>query len=169
METVELKFKYTQAEYVKAHQQYLFASKIITKTSVIVLAFYLSFAMLYFFLSSFSVYSMIALGVGLFGLIVGGAVYYYLPIYQFKKTLKYHEEYNLTFSNASIKFKTSAIDSELRWNIYSEIWENADFYYLIQAPGLYALLPKRAFLSLTAKQVFEEMALSNLKSIRHVL
>lgn len=96
METVELKFKYTQAEYVKAHQQYLFASKIITKTSVIVLAFYLSFAMLYFFLSSFSVYSMIALGVGLFGLIVGGAVYYYLPIYQFKKTLKYHEEYNLT-------------------------------------------------------------------------
>lgn len=71
-----------------------------------------------------------------------------MPILKFKQAEKYHEEYTLIFSKNIIRFKTPSIESELKWNIYSMLWENHDFYYLIQA--------------------FEEFAQSNLKTIVHM-
>jgi len=52
---------------------------------------------------------------------------------------------------------------EYKWSIYTEIWESADFYFLIQALRIYSIIPKRAFISLEEKQVFEALAFSNLK------
>jgi len=169
METMELTFKYAQSEYVKAEQQYLFASKTITKTSVIILALYLPASLIYLFFSSFSTLSIVAATIAIFATIAGCTLYFYIPAYKFKKTAKYHEEYRLTFSNAGIKFKTPSIDSELKWNIYSAIWESNDFYFLIQAPRMYTLIPKRVFESSAAKQAFEEIALSNLKCSKRMV
>lgn len=169
MEMVELTFKYTQDEYIKAERQYLFASKTITKTSVVILAIYFLLSLVYFFQSSFGVLSIICIGIALFALITGCILYFYMPVYKFKKTSKYHEEYNLTFSKDGIKFKTSTINSKLSWNIYSEIWESEDFYFLIQAKQIYTIVPQRAFLNLATKQTFEKMVLSNLKYTKRML
>ena len=78
------------------------------------------------------------------------------------------EEYTLVFSKENIKFKTQSIDSEVKWDIYSELWESHDFYYLIQAPRLYTLIPKRVFKDLNEKQLFEEIAQSRVKTTKHV-
>jgi len=169
MESVELVFKYTQSEYVKAERKYLFASKTITKTSVVVLALYFPASINYLFFSSFSTPSVIAAAIAIFAAAVGSLLYFYIPAYKFKRTAKYHEEYNLTFSNVGIKFKTPSIDSELKWSVYSEFWESGDFYFLIQAPQMYALIPKRVFESPAVKQTFEEIVLSNLKCTKRVL
>lgn len=163
METVNLTFRYTQEEYVKSERQYLFASKIITKTSIVVLAIYLPFSLLYFILSSFSVLSTIALGIAIVVSVMGCVLYFYMPAYKFKKTSKYHEEYNVAFSNDGIKFKTPTINSELKWEIYSELWESDEFYFLVQALRIYTLIPKRVFQDSSTKQAFEEMAIANLK------
>ncbi|WP_313133258.1 YcxB family protein [Anaerocolumna sp.] len=168
METVELTFQYTQGEYVKAKRQHIIASKTITKTNVVVLAVYLSFSLWYFF-SSFSVLSGFSLGFALFALIAGCTLYFYVPIQQFKRTSKYHEEYNLTYTKDGILFKTPTIHSELKWDIYSEFWESTDFYFLIQVSHIYTLIPKRAFLNLADQQAFEKMALSNLKCTKRIL
>lgn len=169
MDTVKLQFKYTQAEYVKAEKQYLFASKTITKTSVVVLALYLPFSAFYLFFASFSIFSKIAFAVALLALVAGCTLYFYIPAYKFKQTAKYQEECTLAFSKDSIGFKTPTIDSDLKWDIYSEIWESTDFYFLIQAPRHYTLIPKRAFANFATKQAFEEMALSNFNSKMRVL
>lgn len=162
MKTVELTFRYTQDEYVKAHRQYLFASKTITKTSVIILAIYLPIVIFYLFLSSFHLLGIIAVLIGLVALVIGCVLYFYIPVHQFKETLKYQEEYNLVFTNDNINFKTPTINTILNWDIYSEVWESNDFYFLIQAPRIYALIPKRAFTNVLMKQAFEEMVSSNL-------
>ena len=46
--------------------------------------------------------------------------------------------------------------------------ESHDFYYLIQAPRIYTLIPKRVFKDLNEKQLFEEIAQSRVKTTMHV-
>ena len=169
MKTVELVFEYTQSEYVKAEKQYLFARKIITKMSVVILAIFLLFSLGYLFLSSFSAISVIAFGVALITILAGCILYFYIPIYKFKQTSKYHEEYTLIFSKGGIHFKTPTIDSQLKWSVYSEMWESNDFYFLIQTPQLYTLIPKRVFANHGIEQSFENIALSNLKCAKRIL
>ena len=169
MDTISLTFKYTQAEYVKADRQHLIASKTISKTSIVVLAAYLPASVLYFLFSSFSVLSIITVVIAVVAAITGSALYFYIPSYRFKQTSKYHDEYILAFSGSGIKFKTPSIDSELKWNIYSEIWESKDFYFLIQVPKLYTLIPKRAFKDFIEMQNFEEIVQLNLKCTKRMI
>ena len=98
--------------------------------------------------------------------IIGCVLYFYIPIYKFKSVAKYQEEYSLLFFEDGIKFKTSTIDSELKWTIYSETWECNDFYFLIQTPRIYTLVPKRAFASLTEKNAFDKLITSNMKLLQ---
>ena len=160
---VELTFRYTQAEYIKADRHYLIASKTISKTSIVVLAIYLPASFLYLFLSSFSAPGIVFTTIGVVAAIVGSTLYFYTPLYKFKTTPKYNEEYTLTFSNSGITFKTPSIDSIIKWDMYSEIWESKDFYFLIQAPRIYTLIPKRAFRGPVEMRMFEEISISNLK------
>ena len=154
METVSITFKYTQAEYVKAERQYLLASKTITKMNVVVLAIYLPFSLLYLFFSSFSVLSIVAAGVAIFALIAGCALYFYIPAYKFRATAKYQETYHLAFSKDGIEFKTTTIHSELKWDVYSELWESNDFYFLIHAPRRPTLISRRSSTPPSSKQAF---------------
>ena len=169
METVTLTFKYTQSEYVRAEKRYLLASKTITKTSVIFVGLYFLFSIFYLFLSSYSVMSIIALMFALIAGSIGSILYFYIPVLKFRQTSKYHDEYTLIFSRDGIKFKTPKIDSVLQWDNYSELWESDDHYFLIQAPRLYSLIPKRAFKNPADKQVFEEFAMSNMKCAKRTI
>ena len=169
MEAVALTFKYTQAEYVKADRHYLIASKTISRTSIVVLAIFLPASILYLFLSSFSVPGIVFAAIGVVAAIVGSTLYFYTPVYNFKITSKYHEEYTLTFSDSGISFKTPSIDSTLKWDVYSEIWESNDFYFLIQSPRMYTLIPKRVFGSPAEMRMFEDISISNLKCTKRTV
>lgn len=169
MDFVELTFKYTQSEYVKAEREYLIGSKTIRKFDAALVAILLPLSAFYLLFSSFSIVSIVLLGVVLLALMVGCALYFYIPAYKFKQTSKYHEEYHLIFSKDSVKFKTPSIDSELKWDIYSQLWESDTFYFLIQSPRVYSIIPKRAFGNQEEMQAFEEIVLSNLKSAKRTL
>ncbi len=169
METIDLRFKYTQAEYVKAERQNLFATKAITKASVIIFPICVLLTIWYLFFSEFSTLSIIALVAAVFALMANGILYFYIPVYKFKHTSKYHEEYQLIFSKKDIKFRTPTINSELKWNVYTEIWESAEFFFLVQTPRMYALIPKRAFPDSATQQAFEKMALSQLKCTKRMV
>ena len=166
MDNVTLNFAYTQKEYVKADKQYLIASKTIRKYDPILIAVSLLFSACILFLSSFSILGIILLAIILVASALGCYVYFYMPVLKFRQTSKYHEEYTLSFSTEGIAFKTPSIDSVLQWDVYSELWESDDFYFLIQAPRVYALIPKRAFKTPADKQCFEEMSLSNMKNAK---
>ncbi|BCJ94456.1 hypothetical protein acsn021_20250 [Anaerocolumna cellulosilytica] len=109
MEMTEISFKYTQDEYVKAERQYLFGSKTITKTSVAVLTIYLLFSIMYLFLSAYSEISIIFLGIALFALVTGDTLYFYIPVYKFKKTSKYSTQKSIFKSGGQTRFRENSI------------------------------------------------------------
>lgn len=167
MKTVQLTFKYTQSEYVKAVQQYLIANKTIRRYDLILVVVFWLFSISYLFISSFSTFSMILAGTVLIVTILGSWVYFFMPIFRYKQTAKYHDEYLLLFSKDIINWKTSNIETHFKWDVYSELWESNDFYFLIQKSHQYTIIPKRAFENQEEKQAFEEMALPNLKSVKY--
>ena len=72
------------------------------------------------------------------------------------------------FLRKPLYLKTQSIESEMKWDIYFALWESHDFYYLIQAPRIYTLIPKRVFKDLNEKQLFEEIAQSRVKTTKHI-
>ena len=168
METVKLRFQYTQSEYIKAERQYLISSKTIHKYDIALAAVFLLLSVVYMLFSSFSVFSILIFGLIIVVTALGSYLYILMPILKFKQTAKYHEEYTLVFSKETIKFKTQSMESEIKWNIYSALWESRGFYYLIQALRVYTLIPKRVFKDLNEKQLFEEITQSRVKTTKHV-
>ena len=168
METVELRFQYTQSEYIRAERQYLISSKTIHKYDFALVPIFLFLSGFYMLYSSFSVFSILAFGLVIAATALGSYLYILMPILKFKQTAKYREEYTLVFSKETIKFKTQSIESEMKWDIYSALWDSHDFYYLIQAPRIYTLIPKRIFKDQNEKQIFEEIAQSRVKVTKHV-
>ncbi|MDR2889596.1 MAG: YcxB family protein [Lachnospiraceae bacterium] len=169
MKTVQLVFKYSKEEYVKAARQYLLAGNVIKMRDVMILMILILAAVFYLFFSSFSLLSIVALIVLLLVGMVGLIIYFYLPVVTYKRTLKFHEEYRLTFSDQGIRFKTPRIDTDLSWESYINLWESTDFYFLVQAPKRYSILPKRAFADVYEQDAFEKMALLNMQCDKRLL
>lgn len=103
MKTVQLIFKYKQCEFVKADRQYLILNKTIRKQDPILAALFMLLSLGYFFISSFSIFSIIILGIVLSATALGSCIYFFMPAYRFKRTDKYQEEYIMVFSKDIIK------------------------------------------------------------------
>ena len=106
------------------------------------------------------------MGLVLIFIVLESYLYFLMPILKFKHTKKYQDEYNMIFSSDTIIWRTPSIETEMKWDFYSELWESNDFYFLVQSPHIYGIIPKRAFATNTDKYTFEEIALSNLKSVK---
>ncbi len=76
--------------------------------------------------------------------------------------MKLKEEYDLTFSDEGIQFKTDSINSNLKWNTYVDFMESEECFYLIQSKQVYSVIPKRVFESVEVENGFREMVLRNL-------
>lgn len=168
LETIELKFQYTQSEFVRAERQYLISSKIIHKYDLALVAVFLLFSVFNMLFSSFSLFSILIFGLVIVVTTIGSYLYILMPILKFNQIAKYREEYTLVFSKEAIHFKTPSIESELKWNIYSALWDSRDFYFLIQAPRIYTIIPKRVFKDQNEKQIFEDIVQSRVKTTKHV-
>jgi len=166
MDTINLRFKYTQSEYVKADRKYLLASKTISKANIIFVAAFFVFSVVYLLLSSFSGAGIFACTAAVIAGMIGCVLYFLTPAQKFKSYAKFQEEYSLAFSVDGISFKTSTVGSELKWDIYLEAWECHDFYFLIQASRTYTLIPKRAFASAAEMKDFEYLIASKMKLLQ---
>jgi hypothetical protein len=164
MNKITLSFQYDQKEYINAFRKYLFQSKIIRKRDLIIVAIMSIVEVLLFVWSGLSIYSIV-LGIILcFYLLIFSLLYYYQPGNVYKRTPKLHLAYKMTFTPERIMFKTSGVASELKWNIYKRLWQNQDFYYLIQTKNIYTIIPKRAFRNKEEMKLFESMAASSIIS-----
>ncbi len=70
-----------------------------------------------------------------------------LPRRYFRGDPKFRDEYNLTFTDAGIEFRTTHLNASLAWSLYTDVIENDKFYILVYGKGIHSLsiLPKRAF------------------------
>ena len=162
MEKIEISFKYTKEEYVKAFREYLLLTKTIKKRDMIVAILVIIFSSIWLIISN-EILSGVCLLCGVLFLLLLCNLYYWMPGRNFSQNSKFKEEYNLIFSDEGIHFKTDSINSDLKWNTYANFMESQEFFYLIQAKQVFTVIPKRAFGNVEVENGFKEMVLRNLK------
>ncbi len=166
MEQVEIRFQYTEQEFVKAVQKYLLASGTVRKADLVLAILGVPCALLVlFFLSLKWLGILLLVGTVWFSCVIG-YLYWYGQIMKFRKTPKYAEEYHMVFSAEGIMFETASLHSELTWKTYSALWESEECYYLVQTKQIYSILPKRAFAGDAEKSAFERMAQQGTRSTK---
>ena len=158
MEKVDIKFRYTEKEYVKAVRKYLVFTDTIKKLDLVIAIIGVPCTLAYLILSSLGWFSIVLLTCAVLFAGFIGLQYLYVPVVNFRKTPKFQEEYHLSFTGEGIFFETATIHSELKWDIYTGFWESEDCYYLVQEEHIYTILPKRAFKEEPEKLAFERMA-----------
>lgn len=157
---VQLCFSYTEKEYLSAVRFYFFHS---TETLVrIIVCFVLVSAgllllnvVLDFLLPLWAIVLMI-LGVGVAWF---HAYLVDLPRRYFRGDPKFRAEYDLTFTDAGIQFKTQDINSSIAWSLYTRVIENDRFYIMIYGKNIPSLsiIPKRAFPTSKEEILFRQM------------
>lgn len=163
METIEVRFQYTEKEYIQASRQYMFMSKLLKKSDIILPFVLLPVSVLYMFLADFNVLSIVICVCACVYLAVIGTLYYLIPKVTYKQNAKFREEYYLAFSEEGIKFQTNTINSDLQWDVYKALLENEEYFYLCQNKQVYSVIPKRAFQDEVQAQQFKELVLGKVK------
>ena len=166
-DTVHLSFLYTEKEYLDAIRFYFWHSKeLLARLVVSCLLFSIVLLLIYAWLEFlFPAWAIVILtfiaGVGFFhGYVID------LPRRYFRGDPKYREEYNLTFSDDGIQFKTQNINSSIRWSLYTRVIENDSFYIMVYGKNIHSLsiIPKRVFRDSQQETSFREMLRRNIDS-----
>jgi hypothetical protein len=155
-EVVELRFSYSEKEYVSAYRKYFLAKK--RAAFFIIIAAGLILAGIYFLLFGGDVpltVSMIATGAFLLGLLVTSSIL--LPRQRFRADPRFKGEYFLRFSEEGIEFHTDDIDAKVSWRIYKEAVESREFFLLSDGGSTLTVIPKRAFASADQESLLRKM------------
>jgi hypothetical protein len=159
-DTVELRYSLTEKEYVSAVRYYFLSSmQMLPRIIILYVLIAAGFLLLNVLLGSvLPLWSIIAL-ISLVGVALVHAYLVELPRRYFRSDPKFRSEYNLTFRDAGIKFKTQDIDSSIAWSLYTGVIENEKFYFMIYGKNLPSLtiLPKRAFRDSNEENAFRQM------------
>lgn len=156
MDSVTVRFTYTEAEQVRAAQLYYCAVMRLRVDAVVVAA--LCSIGLYLFLSGRDATAgTVLMAIG--GLVVGLMTYVYFirprQLYRSDPTLR--NVYDLVFNDAEIHFQTANIDSRLNWGIYQSVLRDRDLIVLRHGKRTMTVLPIRAFASADDLHAFERM------------
>jgi hypothetical protein len=166
-DTVHLSFRYTEQEYLAAIRSYFWRSKgllvrVIISCLLFAIGLLLIDAWLGFFIPVWAdVILMFIAGMGFFhGYVVD------LPRGYFRGDPKFREEYNLTFTEEGIGFKTQNINSSIAWSLYTRVIENDSFYILVYGKNIHSLsiIPKRVFQDSQQEMAFRDLLRRNIDS-----
>ena len=166
-DAVHLSFRYTEEEYLAAIRFYFWRSKaLLARVVVSCLLFSIGLLLIDAWMGFFipvwaDVILMFIAGAGFFhGYVID------LPRGYFRGDPKFREEYNLTFSEEGIQFKTQNINSSIAWNLYTGVIENDSFYILVYGKNIHSLsiIPKRVFQDNQQERTFRELLRRNIDS-----
>jgi YcxB-like protein len=160
LDTVHLSFRYTEEEYLAAIRFYFWHSKeLLARLLVSCLLFSIGLLLIYAWLEF-----LIPVWANVILMLIAGVAFFHgyvidLPRGYFRGDPKFREEYNLTFSEEGIEFRTQNINSRIAWNLYTRVVENDSFYILVYGKNIHSLsiIPKRVFQNSQQERTFREM------------
>lgn len=139
METVNLSFRYTQADYVKAMRAH-YASRLRLPLDIAVI---IVVAVLggYELQTGSLLLGLVFLGIsGAFTLMLLAA-FFVIPVLAFRREPKFRDEYSLSFSGDNIHFRTAHIDSNLEWTMYTRALIAAESFILYYGDHQFTVVP----------------------------
>jgi YcxB-like protein len=162
--TVHLSFRYMESDYVRALRAH-YTSILRLRLDVVVIVALIGIG-IYLWQSPRSHWIgvtcvIIAL---LFSLMLIAA-FVIVPRLAFRREPKFRDEYSLTFSSDGIHFRTTHIDSQLQWSMYSKALIDAHSYILYYGDRQFTVIPKRVFQSTEQQQAFERLLIQHISKI----
>jgi hypothetical protein len=160
LDTVQLRFKYTEAEYVAAARLFLWRSRELVIRLVLTFAFISVGVILLLSLTDLPLPLWATISVGLLvGIALCHGLFLDLPRRYFRGDPKFRDEYDLTFSDQGIKFRTTNIDAFVDWGLYTGVIQNKNFYLLVYGKDIasISIIPRRAFQDPRHEMAFREM------------
>ena len=162
MQPVQLRFTYTEPEYLSASRLLITRE---TKIVVRLIAMFLLFFCLEFLLTRLvPAFTWFPLWVILLIALVFAALFLRklfvdMPRKYFRGNTQARGEYQLTFSDEGVWVQTTGIDSKLAWSLYTGVLENSSMYVIVYGKDarMMTAVPKRAF-----RSAEEEVAFRNL-------
>jgi len=161
MQPVQLRFTYTEAEYLNASRLLLMReTKVILRLVVMFLLLFSGGVMLTMLipLFSFPLWAMVLIAL-VFVAIFFQKLLVDMPRRFFRGNENMREEFLLTFSDDGVWVRTSKIDSKMSWSLYTRVVENSSMYVMVYGKDarMMTAVPKRVFSSAQ-----EEVAFRNL-------
>jgi hypothetical protein len=165
METVNLSFRYTQADYVQAMRAH-YASRLRLPLDVAVIVVVAALG-IYEWQTGMHSLGAAFLGIaGAFTLMLLAA-FFVIPIFAFRREPKFRDEYALSFSPRGIHFRTVHIDSDLQWTMYTRALIASESFILYYGNHQFTVVPKRVFHDDEQRHAFEQMLAENVSNITH--
>jgi hypothetical protein len=85
------------------------------------------------------------------------AAFAVIPSVAFRRQPKFRDEYSVTFSPQGIHFRTTHIDSDLKWDMYTWALIDAHSFILYYGSQQFTVIPKRVFEGPVQRQAFEPL------------
>lgn len=161
MQPVQLRFTYTEAEYLNASRLLVLRhTNIVLRLAVMFVLLYAGGICLALLLPEYIFpISMIALMIPVFVTTVFYKALVDMPKKYFRRNDNVREEFLLTFSDDGVWLRTSRIDSKMAWSLYTRVLENSSMYVVVYGKDarMMTAVPKRVF-----KSAQEEVEFRNL-------
>ena len=163
-ETINLSFRYSESDYVRALRAH-YSSRlrvrfdIVAAIVVALLGAYSWRSPDYHWLGVVGVAASVVLVLILF------AAFVVIPPLAFRSEAKFRDDYSLTFSQDGIHFRTAHIDSQLQWSLYSRALIDGHSYVLYYGSRQFTVIPKRVFQSAEQQQIFEQLLTQHVSKI----
>jgi hypothetical protein len=157
METISLRFTYTEEEFVSATRFYMLRSTDFLFRLTVFTLYVIACILLLAWLNISSPFLLIFVIALFFPLIFGFMFLYVVPRTRFRSDPKYSDEYSLQFADDGIQFKTAQVDALLQWSLYTKVLENERFYILVYGKNMISVIPKRAFVNPLQETAFRQL------------
>ncbi|HEV2835674.1 MAG TPA: YcxB family protein [Pyrinomonadaceae bacterium] len=148
MQPIQLRFTYTEAEYLNASRLLILGeTNMLVRLGaffVMVLFGGIALTMIGEFIFPIWAVVLLTLVVAVAG---GHTMLVEMPRKYFRGNLQARGEYQLTFSNEGVWVQTSGIDSKLAWSLYTRVLENNSMYVIVYGKDarMMTAVPKRVF------------------------
>jgi len=163
-ETVNLTFRYLELDYVRALRTH-YSSRLRVRFDIAA-AIVAALVGAYSWRSTdYHWLSVVCLAASLALLLMLFAVFIVVPPMAFRSQAKLRDDYSLTFSQDGIHFRTSHIDSQLQWSLYSRTLIDAHSYVLYYGSRQFTVIPKRVFQSADQQHSFEQLLTQHVSQI----
>lgn len=83
--------------------------------------------------------------------------------YRFARNPKFRELNQISFGEEEIHFRTTSIDSKLKWDLYDGVLENEQLILLTYGGQMYSVIPKRCFKDPGSLEAFRSLVSSKVR------
>ena len=160
MQPIQLRFSYTEAEYLNAARTLILAEKTTVARLIAIFVLLVMVMLLLPILAGFT----FPLWIGVLFALAFDALFAYQLIVQiprrfFRGDPKMRDEYRLTFSDEGVWLQTSQIDSKMGWSLYKRVLENKSLYIIVYGRDtrMMTVIPKRVFRDVNEELEFRQL------------